>query len=272
MSDIVKRQNTAVSTEVHGTSKQDVLSSDLQSTIGRVYLMQKTSDLVEDDLAKVGDFIRSTNNEKLGDQKTPLMFIPLKMTNEWNLEEQEGGRFQWRGREPRTAANENMPWLFEQNGKQWRRVKIINVFALLPVDLKDREAKVEAAIVAGELPDPVMPVVISFRSTSFKAGAKVGMFFKQVEELVESYKQATGPWKYQLPLTNSKQENEKGTFQVMDVGKAQKLPDDMQAEARRWYEILNSAAFEALQVDTDEVADELPIEVTATAQVKRSQF
>jgi hypothetical protein len=269
--EIAKKENTALSTEVVGLKHQEVLNSDMP--IPRLYLMQKTSDLVDTGDFRAGDFVRSTNNEKLGDSKAPVSFIPLKMTTDWMLQEKVGDRFQWRGREPRTAQNDGLPWEFQKNGTEWKRMKEISVFALLPNDLENQEQRVKEALERGELPEPATPIVLTFRSTSYNAGKEVAKFFLTVEETVKKYGHKLAPSMYALPLSNEKEENDKGSYQVMKVGKPKMLQNNaVVAEAARWYELLTQMDVSALNVDQDEKDDDVAAAHKASAPRAKGQF
>lgn len=271
MGQVAKKENTAVSTEVVGYHKQEILSSDVP--IPRLYLMQKGSELVEEGKAQVGDFIRSTNGEKLGDAKTPVLFIPLRYSTSWAIMEKQGDRFKWKRNEPRNAGNENLPWFYEENGVAYKRMKTIDLFAMLPHDMEDREKKVQQALAAGELPEPMMPILITFRSTSFEAGKAVTKYFAQIEEMVSKYKQTVAPYMYALPLTNERVKNEDMSWQVMVVGKAQKVSPEVANEAAHWYKILTDSSrnLEDLNIDKDESEDAAAIQKANQVRAKEQR-
>lgn len=234
---------------------QEILSTDI--TIPSLLLMQGLSDFVTERKAQMGDIVRSTTIEKLGEpEKEPLHFVPLKITMAWAEQEKIGTKFEFRRLLERTAKNEHLPWSFWRNAQgtefdkpgqlganEWRRVKSINVFALLPADVDAFEAEIAKAAEAGEIPDlnrTVLPVSISFRSTSFNAGKTVTTFFAQVAEMAEKAGLPNlRPWHYQLGLTCAADKNEKGSFFVWDVKKPSKLDKKYLPHVERWVKVLN---------------------------------
>ena len=111
---LAPRGSNLPSTEVE--QHQEVLNSDI--IIPKVLLMQGLSDFVQDRKAAIGDMVRSTTAEKLGDDKTPISFIPLKMSNAWTISEKIDEKYEFRRVELRNAANEDLPYEFEENGTE----------------------------------------------------------------------------------------------------------------------------------------------------------
>jgi hypothetical protein len=259
--EIVERPTNALSTNVQMID-QEIVNSDI--IIPKVLLMQGLSDFVADGKAAIGDMVRSTTAEKLGDDKKPITFIPLKMTNSWTIQEKVGGKYEFRGIEPRTAANEDMEWDFVKNGTDWKRVKTINVFALLPQDIVAFKKEIEKEEM--DLEKTLMPVVISFRSTSYNAGKTVATFFTKIKSN-RQYKANLAPYQYELPLECERTENDKGKFVIFKVGSSKPLQADLLEEAAKWYQILNTA--KNLKID---VSDEggttaaAPIDVSEVSQ------
>ena len=140
--DIVKSETNvpALATE----QKTQVLKSDI--VIPKVLLMQGLSDLVAERKALQGDIVRSVTAEKLGDDKNPVEFIPLTFQNLYLVSEDQKGdgkKYEFRRYEPRTAANEDAPWDYIENGTKWKRTKVMNLFALLPRDMDAEKAMLE---------------------------------------------------------------------------------------------------------------------------------
>lgn len=237
------------------TAQQEVLNSDI--IIPKLLLMQGLSEFVseraKDPSGKAisqGDMVRSTTTEIVGDPDRSIDVIPLKMTTEWRLEEKIGGKFEYRGTEARTAANEDSPWEFKKNGADWKRTKVINLFALLPADITAYREELKKFADTGEMPDlnkTLMPVVISFRSTSFNAGKKVATFYAQLRDMMRVSPNVR-PYNYTLELSCFQDKNDKGQYYVFEVGKTKKLASELVEEAARWYGILN--AMKEIRVDT----------------------
>lgn len=237
------------------TQTQEVLNSDI--IIPKLLLMQGLSEFVserkktpEGHPIAQGDIVNSVSLDVVADPEETIQVIPLKLTAEWRLEEKVSGKLEYRGTEPRTAANEDAPWEFKKNGADWKRTKVLNLFALLPSDILAYRQELTQAAESGEMPDlnkTLMPVVISFRSTSFNAGKKVATFYAQLRDMARLNPNVR-PYNYTLELGCFQDKNDKGTYYVFQVGKTTKLASELIDDAARWYGILN--AMKEIRVDT----------------------
>lgn len=258
----VEQTSKALATNEPLMMDQEVLSSDI--VIPKVLLMQGLSELVGERKAQIGDMVRSTTAEKLGDDKAPITFIPLKMQNSWTIQEKINGKYEFRRIEARTAANEDAPWDYVESGTDWKRVKTINVFALLPKDIAAFKEEIKNEVI--DLEKTLMPVVISFRSKSFNAGKDVATFFTKVKANLQ-YNKNVAPYKYELSLTCKQEENDKGKFFVFKVGKSQPIAQDLIEEAAKWYQILNTTKNIKIDVsDEGGTTAAAPIDVSEVTQ------
>lgn len=219
MTDIQPRASSALSTQVNQGS--GILRSDL--IVPYLSLGQGLSDAVQEKKVELGDIYRSTTAEKLGDPDHPVSVILLHAPKaEWVYEQKGKSRFEYRRAEPRHAGNETLPWSFwadddsqemapgAKGATEWRRVKRLTVFALLAGDIEAMKVEM-AKVEAGELPDPnkaLLPVALSFRSTSYNTGRELINFVAQCA----SFK--TPVYKYQLPMFDVVESNDDGTFYV----------------------------------------------------------
>ena len=240
---------------------QEILSSDI--TIPRLLLMQGLSEFVVEGKSRPGLVVRSTTIEELAKPGDVLDFIPLKITTAWADKERVGQKFEFRRAYPRTPHNEGLPWQFWRNPQgqefdkpgqlgatEWQRVKSIDVYALLPKDLAAFDAEMKKTAESGEMPDlskTVLPVVISFRSTSFNAGKAVSTHFARVEEMRQSVPDIRAHW-FTLPLGCKPEKNEKGSYFVYEVGNAKGYGKELRPRVERWMSILNSG--KELKVDS----------------------
>lgn len=193
---------------------EECLAGDV--VIPKLLLMQGLSESVSEGKAKMGDIMRSTTEEVLSSNKDEkIEIIPITFRNSWSIHEKvPGEKAKFRGTEPRTAGNDHLPWDFSKDGKDFQRVKVIELFALLPKDVEtDLAEKLKAA--SGELPDidkTLLPVVITFRSTGFKAGKTINTHF------VKARANGVKPYQYSLSLGRYLDKNDKGAFYVWDFG------------------------------------------------------
>lgn len=231
---VAKKEPTALATTPIYDGGEEILSSNV--VIPKLLLMQALSDFVVEKTAESGDFIRQSTREKVGNFKEGVELIPLTFTNIWILKEKIGNKFEWRGMEPMTAANQDLPWNFEKNGGQWTRTKCLNVYALLPKDIKGEMAELEKAK-NGEMPDPdkaLLPVVIQFRVTSFPAGKDV------VTQFAKAKKFGLPGYVSTLKLSAYLEKNDQGSFYVMDVKTAGPTPKEYHATCEYWKKLIAS--------------------------------
>lgn len=259
----VATQNTGMSLveqqAAETATNQEVVASDV--LIPRLLLMQGISPLVTSRKASLGDMVRSTTGEKVGDPEHPVEIVPIRMTNSWINFEVVGNKPEFRGMEERNTSNEQLPWEYEgDTPNKWTRRKAITLYALLPADVEKYEKEIERAIEAGEAPDlnrTVLPVVLTFQSTSFKwAGKKCASFFNNVRVNAARMKgkMDIAPFQYMLPLTCREEKNNKGSFYVFDMNPPKALKDQkVRDEAARWSTILNTTRVRT--DDTGEVMD-----------------
>ena len=241
---------------------EEVLRSDI--IVPYVTLMQGLSDFVKERKAQMGDIVRSTSREILGNPDKPINAIFLHYPKaEWVLEQKppKSDKFEYRKSIPRTAANEALPWRYfsddtgmvdfgaeavPANSTEWKRVKRLSVFALLTGDV-DAEKVERAKLDEGGLPDPskaLTPVIFSFRVMSYDAGKEICTFFNQAKSM------GVPIWKYAMPMTCVLDQNDKGSFYVWKPMRTQaKAVDKANLDTvQMWATIVNSGA--KLTVDT----------------------
>lgn len=226
---------------------EDILSSAI--VIPRLLLMQGLSDFVNERKAQQGDIVRKTPFQVLGGPEKPVSFIPITFNNQWMLSELEGvgpkAKFAFRGYEKMDASNQDLPWEFEKNGTQWKRTKVLNLYALLPADIAAEKAEMAKAA-KGEEVDPdkaLLPVLISFRSTSYTAGKDI------VTHFAKARKFAQPGYVSVLTLGCTQDTNEHGTFFIYQIGRQGPAAQDQKEVAAYWHKILST---QAVQVEADE--------------------
>lgn len=270
---VATAQTTALEAKAaDAANANEVVASDV--LIPRLLLMQGTSPLVTSRKARIGDMVRSTTAEVVGDPEKPFDIVPLKMQNSWISFQRVPGENvpQFRGQEHRGAqrdstgaivgTNEDLPWEFKgPNGEDMFRRKAITLFALVPSDVAAYQKEIDRAIEAGEAPDlnrTIMPVVLTFQSTSFKhAGKKCASFFNSVR--VNASKMAgrmtIAPFQYVLTLRCKEEKKGQNAWFVYDLDAPKPLKDaQVREEAARWSEILSKSMVRT--DDSGEVAEE----------------
>lgn len=251
--------------------RESILRQDI--LVPYIILGQGQSDAVQERKVNLGDIYRSTNGEVLGSPDKPIdvVFLHYPKSN-WVIEQKTGDKFVFRKVIPRNASNETMEWNFwadqdgnevapgTKNGSEWRRVKQLMVFGVLPNDIDTAMAEM-AKVEKGEAPDPskaLTPVLFSFRSNSFKAGKEVCTFFTQAESMNVPI------WWYKVQASDFLDKNDKGSFYVWKVDRSK--PKPISLEHRKMVEVwAKMIASSADQLRTDDQAD---IDVTAAPEVR----
>lgn len=143
---------------------EEVTSDDV--IIPKLLLMHGQSELVQDDKASQGEIIRSTDHVKLAPKGGTVEVIPFMMYKTWINKEFEDGRYVWRGEEPLTPANSDLPWEYTgEGGSQWRRDRAYNYYALVVKDLAEGRFQ--------------LPIRLQFQRTSHKAGKQIANWFSE---------------------------------------------------------------------------------------------
>lgn len=247
----VRAQSELSVAAAHLANETEVVGSDV--IVPSLLIGQGLSPAVTARKVSLGDIYRSDTRKKIGDPDHPVEIIPLKMTNTWSNYEKVAGKTQpqYRGQEHRGAiknaagetvsSNEGLPWEFTgENGQTMFRRKTITLYALLPSDVDAHHAEIAAAIESGEAPDlskGVMPVVITFQSTSFKhAGKKCATFFTGVKStaLAMAGRMFIAPFIYSIPLmAKDEQGQDNAMWFVYDLGTPKALiTKDMSKEEK----------------------------------------
>jgi hypothetical protein len=253
---LARKETTALAAADAQGTINEALKSDV--LVPKVLLMQGLSDYVAERKAQQGDIVRSTTAEKLGDDKTPLEFIPLSINNSWIIKEKVGTKYEYRKSVPRKSVvnpleqqaeatrietdrqDENLPWEFKHNGTDWKRIKAINCFALLPRDIAAFQAEIKRAEKEGDMPDlekTLMPVLISFSSYGFAAGRMIATHFTKAAAMAQY---GAKPYGFALTLSCYLDKNDLGSFYVFTVGGSRKCSKEEFAEASKWAGIVST--------------------------------
>lgn len=240
----------ALAPTMGGGATGEVLSSDI--ILPKGLLMQGTSEFVKARQAQMGDIVRSTPVEVLGGPDSPVEFIPLAIQNLWReMRIVHGARDEFAGILPRTAKNEHLPWEFERDGQAHRRVKEIRVFSLLPSDIAGEAEEKEAAEKEGRfvnLDKMLLPIVFSFKSTSFQAGRAVATHFVKAQTM------GVPPYGYTMDLTCEEESNDQGSFYVFKVSSKGVVAPEYKETVENWRNTIASQ-MSSIQVDETEGAE-----------------
>lgn len=233
--------------------------------IPRLVILQSTSKLVQKDAAAFGDIANTVTGEILGScrekERKPVKFIAFKEEKTWGLFEVTGTKPEFRGVVPITAENNDLEREYEENGKKFRRYRTLSYFVLLPEELEK-----------GGMP---LPYILTFRSTSFKAGRVLSTHFVMCKASMKQGK-PTAPPSVVFELSGTKTQNDKGTFYVAEVTPTKEVakPEWVQT-AHDWLKTMRSSNYRVDATDAGEdfgdgddnaVRDVKPGEVQSGAQ------
>jgi hypothetical protein len=231
----VKQESTApvVQQQTQDWGDDEFTSNDL--LISKILPMQMMSKKVADEKAAFGEFRDSVTNELLGSVQKPLEFIPINVKKIWiENEVQPDGKLKYIQTYPMTAVNEGLPWNEEKDGRKLSRTQVYNVFVLLPRDVS-----------GGGLPK-----ILSFRSTSLKAGKKL------ITQISTNRFAGGGNADKVMKLVGVKTKNDMGTFVVLDVELSRDSSQEEKDKAFFWATQLKARAASIKVDDAEEHAPE----------------
>lgn len=239
--EIVKQENKELVT----TAAQVMLDMDIEMkdvNIKKILLVQKQSKAFDDGKAGLGDIIIGSTFEKIGDYDHPIEIIPLSKYKNYQIFNMDSGQPVF-VRYEEYKRGIQLPWDFEEDGHTMRRDECINVYVLLPSELKNM----------------AFPKLIPFKRTSTKAGQDVlqqfirmGMYGKPV---------------YFEAIQIGAQKEVEGTTSYAKFigGKTRRCTDDEMMIAKTWFELLPKAQ---IKVDDSDLAHE-PVVQQPPVQAKR---
>ncbi len=227
---------------------ENISNSDI--LIPRILLMQGLSTAVADGLAAQGDFLRSTTKKHLAKKGEALEFVPLMTFKTWIISEIVANKAEWRGEAPMSAANEGDDLEFTAKNKDgkdapFRRDRAINIYVLLKQDLERYEKARANYDKNGIMPtgeDALLPCLLSFRRTSYRAGKQMMTFFKSCEQF--KVPPAGGTYKLSALL----EKGVKGNYHTFQVEQAGRTPVEYMQFAKDWYDVLRAGK---VKVDVD---------------------
>lgn len=226
---------------------RSAVASNLDATdilIPNLYAAQKTSPILDEGVVKFGEILKSTTKEVLGGKGKPVNFIPLTMWKDFIIT--SGGKMA--RREPWSGGGYEFE--FTENGKVFKRERVLNFFCFLPQEIEDNLAVREQIKETGEMPDvlvPLLPVLISFKGKSYKTGKILVSHFANMDDF------GFPPYRRSFSLDTVIEQNEKGSYAVLKVADAGAVKDHLVLDTcNRWTDILGSRS-----VKVDDVVDDM---------------
>lgn len=204
--------------------------------IPKLMLMQSTSGLVGDELAKFGDMVNTMSNEALGDFNKPVEIVPLKVFKTLRIYDISAQPPKFIRAEPLTPENAILPWEGNEGGVPIKRVTNMNFFILLKKEIDE---------------DTAFPLVVSFKSTGMQAGKQLATHLFKLMALGRL------PYSQSIQLMASKEKKESNTYAVFKIGKVEALSDAGKLVAKGWLAKLASLNYkihETAEEDREESA------------------
>jgi hypothetical protein len=189
--------------------------------IPRILVMQGMSEMVTNGDASFCDIMENLNESKLGDVKNPVEVLPFKLEKVWRITDETGKEV--KAIVPETV--ENAGWAYQghdEEGVPVKRYRAFRFYCLLVRDLESGEA---------------LPHMIEFKSTSLRAGKKMATQMFTKNRMV-----GKSPASKVFAISVTKQQNDQGTFAVMDVKTGRDASEEEEALAFDWFKTLRGAA------------------------------
>jgi len=244
-------QKTTEITKKTASSALTQLPDDLQGSWGteesssediiipKILLMHGQSELVLKGDKSQGELIRSTDEVSLAKKGETVRVIPFYMKKTWRISEIVGQQAEWRGEEPWTPENTDLPWEYEmvdekKNTKKMRRDKAYNFYCVLSEDAKKGFA---------------MPVRLQFTRTSRRAGNLIADYFAQCKALRQP--PATLAWDIGSEFING----EKQKYFVFTAKQAEKTTSEEIRVCRQWWDIVTKSTARIKEHDVSEKAE-----------------
>ena len=223
---MAKKSDTSI---VEATSSALTAASDLnewgQNDLGardfvipKILLMQNTSELVGEGKAKLGDFIDSITGDVLGAIDRPIQFIPFHMDKMWIISSRPLGdsKFEFDRYEPVSPANMDRPLQEVQGNREVKYEYTLQFYVLRPED-------------------PTLPYVLSFKSTSARAGKVLS-----TQMFVRNRAAGLVPPAHVMELSGKREKNDKGIFAVMEVKAGPRTSPELVAECLNWFKVIKA--------------------------------
>lgn len=174
--------------------------------------------------AAAGDMRDTLSNEKFGDTENPFLFVPIGTQKFWAIHKKAGSEFI--EKIPWTVANQG---LVREEGDLVRYLTY-EVYILIPSKIKEGHT---------------LPYVLSFRSTSMRAGRVLATKQFEMASMGLNF------WDMQFELSVKEDSNDKGDYFVQSVTPKGKSDTKTREEAAKWFKLMSSGSVQVKADDSD---------------------
>lgn len=227
MSKVAKQGSTEVANVsmddfgVGAVSGQDIV-------IPKILCMQGQSKLVGDGKARVGDLVDSLSSQVIGGADKPLLIVPFFMYKTFVVSVFNGTRYMFHHIEDCTIANENQDWEQVKDGKKYKYEKSFNFYCLLPED-------------------PSLPYIVSFKSTSAKAGREL-----MTQMYVKNKAAGKAPPAKVIALSVDKQSKDGSNYAVLKTSVHGDTSQELMLSARDWFKVITAGGVKEHSTDEEQ--------------------
>lgn len=209
--EVVKQNDLGEWGEEQFVSPQDLI-------VSKLLPMQGLSDKVMEGKAAFGEIRDSVTNECYASIQKPMEFIPFSYSPVWIEEEYNAQtkKYKYARTVPINHQNDGLP--FESEGI--KRTRQLNFFVLVVDEIKKG------------IP---LPKLLSFKSTSIKAGRNLLTQMDQINRAINKGK--PDPARVVMKLSVTSEKNDKGTYAVLNVEKVRDSTPEEKAQVFVWFDI-----------------------------------
>jgi len=236
-------QAPALSADLAGSwGTEEATSEDI--IIPKILLMHGQSEKVLAGEKTQGELVKSTDYQTLAKKGETVRIIPFIMKKTWRISEMVGGQAEWRGEEPWTPDNTDLPWEYEQEGKSYRRDQAYNFYALLADEID-----------AGKF---TFPVKLQFTRTSRKAGKILANHFANCKMM------RTPPATVSFEIGSEFINGDKNKYFVFTAKPSAFVGETEVRACKQWYDMMSKNA--------EKIKDHEVTEVTEATETEMENF
>lgn len=233
--------------EVFGEMQID--SSDI--LLPKILLMQPVSGFVGDGKAQIGDYVQSLSVEKVGSILEPFQIIPFYLTKCIDVVNADDGNKLIR-KDPFNKETAALPRDDKENGVNIRRYTRMDFFCLVPKLMQGGS---------------VLPAVVSFKSTSYRAGQLIISAWADTQTSNQKAKQEGRAGDMKLPFSKSfelagqrRENDKKQKYCAMTVAPGPAVTEEQQRMCLQWLATIKSQSV-SIKVDNsdDNVAEHVEV-------------
>lgn len=228
--EVVAQGSTAVvaATSLNEWGQGEISARDL--IIPKILVMQGLSDLVSENKAKLGDLVDNVEQKVLGGFDKPIEVVPFHMEKKYIISRRKKGEAKFEFERYEDYAGQEYPFEKAEGEDLIKYEYTLQFYVLRPEDTS-------------------MPYVLSFKSTSLRAGKVLS-----TQMFVRNRAAGLAPAAYVIELSSKKEKNDKGTFAVMEVKPKGRTAPELEKEALNWFKVIKAGSHKVAETDESEAS------------------